>query len=772
MMLAAALWTGAAGGARGQTPSPAPNQAAGSIELLDVKVNGWPLELVGEFHVTADARIWLTPEEYGELGFKPDEALVNQEGGQRRIYLDKVPGLKWSIDRLAQTIDFQAPFERLARNRLAISPGTARAASKADWGGLFTYDAFGEWSVKKDDQLFGRSISTNLEARLFSPFFTARTTGFVSYSAGAQPSFIRLDSYVDFDDPDRTRRLTLGDATWDGPSYFRTFRFGGVQWGTDFGLRPDIITTPMPVMPQNVSAPSSVDVFVNGVSRLTRNLDPGAFVLTDLPVVTGANSIQITLTDKFGRRTTSVLPLYTSPELLAAGLSEYSLAAGVARHNYASVSSDYDGLFASGRFAHGVSDKLTLEGDFSAAPGFFGAAASANLAVASQILAFAAISADTSSAGFGHAWWAGLERSTGKLSLYARYMHSTADYQDLPFLFGEGRLRDEATVSASWNMGKLGSFNLAYALQRPPGTERSEVLTTTYRVNLFHDRASFSATSFGDLTHKQWGGLLSLVFQLGSHSYGNLQAEQNEGQRVLSLHLDGQSADQRFDWSASLNNGPLAGGYVQANLDGRHIDLYGRVADVKGSVGIDAEVGQSFVFMDHRLFLADRIEEGFTVVDVQNSPGVMVSLANRPYGRTNTDGTILLNTLEPYAGNLVSIRSLDLPLDAQPKATSMLVAPREGAGVVAHFTVKRERSALVVLRLADGKPVPVGSAFVLNGADGKGLVGYDGEAFVEGIRPGKNRIEVDWQDGRCSGDFETPAVEGRLDRLGPVTCAP
>jgi outer membrane usher protein len=52
------------------------------------------------------------------------------------------------------------------------------------------------------------------------------------------------------------------------------------------------------------------------------------------------------------------------------------------------------------------------------------------------------------------------------------------------------------------------------------------------------------------------------------------------------------------------------------------------------------------------------------------------------------------------------------------------------------------------------------------------VLGFDGEAYLRGLEPGLNRIEVTWQGGRCAASLTAEIPDGTVPRLGPVTCAP
>lgn len=744
---------------------------SGSIRLYEVSIDGWPRGLVARFR-DEGGRLSLPASQWEGLGFKPIPELTITVAGEPRIYLDAVPGLTFKVDTRKQSIDIKAAFDLLQPQRLAVSPGPPFVKSHADWGVMLAYDAFVEWGADPHDPIFARQVSTNLDARLFGPGFSFRTTSYLSVPMQGERRYVRLDTTLDFDDPDRSRRLRLGDSMTVEMPGAQSLRFGGVQWGTETSLRPDIITSPQPVLRQDLALPTTLDLFIDGVQRYSRALEPGAFRISDLPLAAGQNRVQVMLTDPSGRRVAQTLPLYQTPDLLARGRTQFSLAAGFERQDYAAESNQYGAGFLAGHVEHGISDRITAFGQAEAAKGYWnlGGGALVNVWNRFQLGGEASLSSDLGRQAV--AWYMVMERTTGRLDLSVSYGRAAEDYRDLPGHFGYSRTTERGTASVGLNLGKAGQFNLVYVVQKPVGSPRSQVASASYELELFNHRAHLSAMGYSDLVSGDWGAGLTLTIPLGRDVRVTAGVNRDTDGTNRSLELDGEGFDRRLEWNLTAVDGPDRAWSAEATWDGRHADLYARVAEEHGSNGLQAEVAQSIVFMDHQLFVAGRIDDGFTVVDAPDAPRVQVLLENRPVGRTNAKGRLLVPDLQSYVGNAVSLAPLDLPLDVQLANAEMLVAPREGAGLITRFATRRERAAVIVLRLADGKPPPVGAGVRLEGAEDGEVMGYDGEVYVRGLKVGPNRLDLSWPEGHCRASFTAPELKGRLPRLGPFTCAP
>jgi outer membrane usher protein len=168
------------------------------------------------------------------------------------------------------------------------------------------------------------------------------------------------------------------------------------------------------------------------------------------------------------------------------------------------------------------------------------------------------------------------------------------------------------------------------------------------------------------------------------------------------------------------------------------------------------------------VFLSNPVQNAFAVVDT-GEPGIGVVQENRAVGTTGSGGRLLVPDLRAYEGNRLGIAPADLPPDAAVDDTTRLVTPRERAGVVVRFPVRRSASARVRLADAAGRELPLGSVATTE-AGAELPVGYDGEVFVTGLQPG-NLLQALLPDGRrCRAEFTFRPVPGELPLLGPVPC--
>ncbi|TPG54867.1 fimbria/pilus outer membrane usher protein [Sphingomonas glacialis] len=313
-------------------------------------------------------------------------------------------GLAYSIDESTQALALSIAPARLVATSVQARRTSHGAVARSGWGGFVNYDVLA-------DRSYGASTVSGLfEVGLFSPLGSGSTT-VVARSSGSGAKVVRLDSAWTIDDPDRLRSLRIGDSISRGGIGGTPLRFGGVQFGRSFETQPGYVTLPLPSLNGSAALPSVADVYVNNVLMGHQDVRPGPFAITDVPVVSGAGQVSLVVRDMLGRQTTISQSYYTSPELLRAGLDDYSAEAGFARRDYGTRSFDYGSFFASATYRYGLSNTLTGEAHGELTPSIQQAGVAADFVVPGVALVSLGGAASHASGGVGAMLSAAIQRS-------------------------------------------------------------------------------------------------------------------------------------------------------------------------------------------------------------------------------------------------------------------------------------------------------------------------------------------------------------------------
>src|SRR5262245_31249365 len=359
-------------GARAETQQPL---------QLEVYINDTPTELVGSFVRMSDGRIAAEYSELRELGLKAQAAA---SGAATLIVVDELPGVTYRYDEPNQKLYVNAGDEQRISKVYDARAGMDRPiVVQNEYGAVLNYMLFGATQTQagKNNPLGFSGANATVDARFFSPYGTLTQTGIIGTTTGRESDALRLETAFTYSDPESMRTYRAGDTISSGLAWTRSIRLGGLQVQRNFGLRPDLVTLPLPAFSGSAAVPSTVDVYVNNLKTYSQQVGSGPYQITNVPGLSGGGTARVVLRDASGREVETTLPFYKSPRLLREGLTDFSVEAGFPRIGYGIESNSYVRSPAgSASVRHGLYDWLTLEGHFEGGNGLynggFGAAAS------------------------------------------------------------------------------------------------------------------------------------------------------------------------------------------------------------------------------------------------------------------------------------------------------------------------------------------------------------------------------------------------------------
>ncbi|MBC7713942.1 MAG: fimbrial biogenesis outer membrane usher protein [Rhizobacter sp.] len=185
----------------------------------------------------------------------------------------------------------------------------------------------------------------------------------MAYLSNRDRNWGRQSTKATFDRPNRMQRFEAGDVFFPIIGYQQAQSLGGVSFYKDFSLNPYRMVTPTSSFEYQIDNRSLVKTFVNNVLLKTEYMNAGRYSVRDIPLNNGINKIIVEITDEFG--VTKVLNFNDSGslDLLAEGISRYSLAAGYPSNEVdgdLKYNTNEQGAFASGFYQHGIYKHWTL----------------------------------------------------------------------------------------------------------------------------------------------------------------------------------------------------------------------------------------------------------------------------------------------------------------------------------------------------------------------------------------------------------------------------
>lgn len=599
-------------------------------------------------------------------------------------------------------------------------------------GGYLNYEVEAQWIDRE-----GFGVSGIAEAAAFGRFGLVQST-WIGQRSENETRITRLDTTWTVDRPRDGLRARFGDSIHIGANG-APVRFGGIQVGRYFGLTPSLITYPTPALSGDAQSASTVQLYVDGVLRAQSNVAAGPFVIDNAPVVSGAGETQLVITDVLGRQQTITRPFFVSTALLRRGLSDWSFAAGAERLQFGREAADYGDTFVAGRYRHGATNAMTVEGAIEATADQ--TTAEAGVTVSSTILGQASVSHAVNNAG-GYtsvAWY----YDGRALSIGAQFEQRQGAFTAL------GRendtFRQGLAGNAGLDMGNFGAVSLTAAEVRLDDEPPARTYTLSYTPDFADGALSFRLAQI-EHEHRELIAGVSFTFILADAVSGNASIDSDD--RGVAYRASAQRAvePEHLGWRARASLGSVERAEAAVMSRNGLGDTMLEAAVVDDTSGLRLRHGGSVGWIENTGFAGRRIEGAFALVDAGASD-VSVARNQLDAGETGSDGRRLVTNLRPYDRNTISIDADDLPLDRAPRSPVRTVVPSEGAGVVIHFRDARERIIETRVAFADGEAPPRGSILVRK-RDGEHFpVGSEGRIVLHGAQDGD---ELQLSNGACS----------------------
>ena len=690
-----------------------------------------------------------------------------------------LPGLTWVLDEKNQVLRVTALDSALLPTLLqpfGREPAGGRRVIESGTGLTLNYDTVGTYSGGQ------KGGSGSFEMRGFSPWGILSSewlayAGATTSASGANTA-IRLDSAYTFADVNSMRRYSLGDFITGGLAWTRPVHLEGLQINSDFSMRPDLVTFPMPSIAGSTAVPSTVNVLADGNLAASSQVSAGPFEIPQLPVVEGAGTISMTVTNALGQQVTLTQPFYASTAMLAPGLQTFAVQSGLVRRNWGSVSNDYGKLAGTAIYRRGLTREFTVEGSIEGTPGAFMAGAGGVVQVDNLGVVNFSVAPSFGSGQAGAQFSAGAQRIGRVFSLGASAIMANRNYRDVASVNGDGVPRKQFSAFTGLSLRRFGSGGLAYAavdLDASPvpfklalaQTQRSQVISANYSLQIHH--AYIYATEFRDLVNKGSSGLqIGLTIPFGRRNSITVSG-QSEGSAQVEVQ---QPAPMIGDWGyqAYLSADGTTHAFAQAQYKSPVGLFTAGIDSGNGVTTLRLESQGAFSFVDRELFPSNTIYDSFAIVDTNPVAHVHVLQENRDVGSTNSSGRLLVPDMRSFDLNRIAIEPTDIPPDATMNTATRELRPQDRSGVVLRFPIKFSHGAL--LRLVDeaGVAVPLGSTATLRPTGTVVPVGYDGDAYIEDLSP-HNELVIEFPNGRrCTVAFDYKPVAGDIPKIGPLRC--
>jgi outer membrane usher protein FimD/PapC len=690
------------------------------------------------------------------------------------VLVSSLPVYRWSFDRLRQRLIIQllrnndgANFRDLSRVTRVDTKTRSLTALRID------YDLTSSLGPGT------RTVGGLIDAALVRGNFAAASSFHLSAAqAQAIPNVIRLDSTLQLGLPRQNVVVTVGDFVSAGTLTQRAVRLGGIQVASNFDLRPDLVTMPLPGFSGNVAVPTSIDILTADQRYRVGDLEPGKFTLQNVPVSTGRGEISAVTTDALGREVVQTTRFYTSRDLLAPGLTGYAVNFGFVRRRYGISNDDYGEAVASAYIRRGLSPFLTVEGSAEGTAGLlnFGARSDFTLGNIALLSVEGRLSHDVT-AGSGHLTRFAVESLSPKFGIRAGFIKPSQNYRDVASRLGDAPPPAQLFADIAYTLKGNTQLQIAYVSQQDRENERLrlsarrvDTLSGSFRTAFAKKFDLFAAGGLRrtDGQNALFASVgLSLQLGGGKHVGGYVsrddtrtslggtfaQDDTRPGQLGYSVSTVASAGSQRVTGRAVYRARAMAIEAQAEEVDGRfagRINARGTLLVAGGAVYARSQSGSSFA-----------------LVRTGEVANVAIKLENQPAGRTNAKGRLLVDNLAPLTPLHVDVDSEKLPGEALVrKAQHIIAVPRRAVALVEMDVVPFRP---VLRRIVDGagNPLEAGSMVVAAPSGDRSMVGYDGIAEINALGDDR-RLDIGLSGHGCVVDL--PNANELENGTAPLVC--
>ncbi len=740
--------------------------AQSNTVYLETTLNGNEIVDLKEFQIR-DGAISARPDVLKSLGFR------NFTTSVEAVPLSTIAGLRYEYKQDIQRIVLSAPLSTLDLETTQLSNELSPDIEVSTGTGLLlNYDLYGWYSSERY-----RSFSAFSELRFFNPLGVLSNTTLFKTSSGnrrmpGERNSVRLDTQWETSWPQSAISLRLGDTHTAALSWSRATRIGGIQLSRNFALQPYFSTAPLPSFLGAADIPSNAELYVNGVKQYENQVPAGPFEIQTMPYISGAGNATLVLTDTMGKQRTLQLPFYSSTLLLKKGLADWSLEAGYVRRSYGLRSFDYghDPVY-SGSIRYGVSNEITAEAHTEGTRSLvnYGAGVSARLGQLGVISGSYSSSRNENVS--GHLYSAGYQWQGKHFYVNANLKTAQQSYKDIATLYGAEVPQTNQIISAGVNMGRWGQLGVSWIKLKYFAQQSSRYL------NVYWSKQLNNSVNLALNYNKDLGAAgnqtlflgVSINLEKGYSGYlsSTLMGDNNPSYSA-SLYKRTQE-DHGLSWSLRTQyDTGAANAYASADYLSRYGEYSAGVQTGKGNHTGYLNATGALVLMSGGAFASRQIDDGFAVVSTNGVQNVPVKLENREYGKTNSNGLLIVTPLNAYQRNRVSIDPSALPANVMIDKVDTNVSTQRKSGTRVLFKVAPVSAATVVVQDRSGRNIPLGTQVVLNNSE-EAVVGYDGIVYLEKLQR-HNLLQLRMQGGDCRILFDYTNTEETIPRLGPLTC--
>ena len=597
-----------------------------------------------------------------------------------------------------------------------------------------------------------------------------------------------INNFIQRDIHKLKSQIVLGE-TFTSNDVFESIKFIGASIISDDLMLPSSQRDFAPVIRGIAQTNARVTVRQNNYIIYENYVPPGPFVISDLYAIYGTGNLHVTITEDNGKQTKFIQPFSSVPIMQREGKLKYQFTVG----RYSSSKTNfYNPYFSELACIYGVSNRLSLLSGIQAAENYL----SLSLGAGFGLDDFGAIFLNTVFADAqlpnhkhkkGQSYKIQYEKSIDEIGMsfdFSGNFYTSPEYYSFPEVNRALIKKDAADeqnklsqfqFTLNQNMQDFGNIYFSAYWQNyrgKKGTTHSlsagyniNIADITYGLNLFFNNNDESTEnkdkqiSFNvSVPFSKWLPSGWITYNINNNSLNGQQLAVNgslldNNELLYNIRLDNNySSLKELGGGVALNyTNSLARMNVGYNYNNNeHSFNYG----LSGGV------------IAHRNGIVFSQPLGETVILVKVDDVVETKILNHRVVKTDARGYAVIPYSEPYNYNYITLDTESLANGVDIDNPVQKVVPTRGAVAIANFHVRRGNRTLVKL-YQNNKPVPFGAIASLIDGDSHGIVGDDGELYLNAV-PDVAKIKVQWGKNKkeqCYANIDLSNLSRKTDIL-------
>lgn len=609
--------------------------------------------------------------------------------------------------------------------------------------------------------------------------------------SGFAPAFQR-DRIVAFvDRPDSALRYSLGDLALAQTRLSGNVDLLGLSIERSYSLlQPIRNIRPVGNRSFILERRSTIEIYNNGALVQSFVAEAGPIDLRNISSANLSNNVSIVVQDSLGRREVSSFAIANDINLLQRGFSEFQFAAGVLRNPFSSSSFSYShDPIVTGIYSRGVSDTVTLVGNFAATQRAQQAGASINVAILRGVALVEISGSNTRSLGSGVAIGVSYRGdpfglpADANANLNLRATWQSVNYRTINTFDLRNTIKVDAIADYRFNLSRRLSISFGGSYYQTYGTARGDwAIFAGAQQSIGRFSLSLNGRFFSRSDGRQDVGAFITITRLFGRSLtatANVDTTAGRGRfeirKTRSLNLP------EVEYAINAQYGPQntqIGGNI-AYATSRFESELTIINQLSGGNGLNNSLGQlrlqsGIGFVDGQLGIGRNTANGFVMVsrhrrlreaDIEVSEGA----GGRRRGFVNDFGPAVIPVDNSFRPLQLRLSAEKLPEGLDIGAGDYVVRPGARSGI--HITVGSDafHTIIAILTQSEGKPLSLRAGSIKT-SDGK-VVGpvftnREGRAVATMLAPGRYVFEFDGVDQQFS--FDIPNNDEAITNLGVV----